>query len=68
MAIQKEKLSDGTIKYVVRVKRYGKRAVLLRTANPYAAIHVELEQYKKYLERTVLRGKAKSRGDHGRQK
>lgn len=67
MAIEKIKLQNGDTKYVVRVKRYGRRRVLLRTPNPHAAIHVEVEQYRRYLEHVYISGNDKSTGYDSKQ-
>ena len=58
--ITKHILSDGTERFAVRVMRYGKRRVLGRFSNPHAAIHVELESYRKYLQRVWINNHPKS--------
>jgi len=62
--IYTETLNNGDTRYIVRVQRYGKRQVLLRTSNPYAAVHVEAESYKNYLKRIWIDGKEKSTNDY----
>ncbi len=47
--IYKTVLSDGTEKFVVRVKRYGRRKVLGRFDTPNEAVSCAVREYAEYL-------------------
>jgi hypothetical protein len=60
VTIERHVLSNGQERFVVRVKRYGKRRVLLRTDNVNKAISAEMRAYYDYLSGVWLYGKGKS--------
>lgn len=64
MAIARYQTRDGAERFSVRVKRYGQRVTLGRFDSVYAAIHVETEAYKKYLERVWIHGEEKSKREN----
>jgi hypothetical protein len=62
MAIYKETLSTGELRYVVRVKRYGKRRVVGRFDTPNEAVSAAVREYASYMAGVWLDGKEKSIG------